>query len=217
MIFETKNPENIAFSGLFVADDQLPWVLNSAINYMFVNRSELYHQKNDPISYYSPTTVSSNIYSFKDNTSYPFVAGNGIAIQFVTESGNDGYVKITNTLSSATVPVGSTGTFSLYGANQQFKLLQVASPLVATESNNVVTIAGPNLATSQSVSSSLLGYFNSINPFSDGSELVYLTNSGSELNINQTQLKNKLQTCITTITGTPSNALSYLSVRHTVA
>ena len=64
MIFETKNPENTTCSGLFVADLQLPWVLDNTINHMFVNRSEIYHTNNDPISYYSPTTagVSSDIY-----------------------------------------------------------------------------------------------------------------------------------------------------------
>ena len=155
-------------------------------------------RNNDPISYYSPTTVTSDVYAFKDNTSYPFVAGNGIVLHFVTESGNDGYVKITNTLSSATAPIGTTGAFSLYGTNQQFKLLQVSSPLTATESNNVVTISGPNLATSQSLSSSLESYVNDVSEpdWSAGWEYVRLTKNGKTLELTFSGLKTSISNCI---------------------
>ena len=106
--FESKSPEITTFSGVYVADDHLPLEL-SEINHMFVKRNEIYHTNNDPITYYSPTTVNSNVYAFNNNTSYPLSAGGGIALQFIDEDDDgNGYVKITNTLSSATAPAGTT-------------------------------------------------------------------------------------------------------------
>ena len=161
---------------------------------MFIKKTELYHQKNDPIKYYTPTSVSTEVYPFRDHTSYPLAAGSGIAIQFIEEDAiGNGYVRISNTLTNAEVASGSGSSqgFSLYSpGTNTFKVLQFGTNLQAVESNNIVTVSAPAVATSQSVTNSLSSYVNSISPFEDGSELIWLTKTSQELGINQTKLLN---------------------------
>jgi hypothetical protein len=91
-------------------------------------------------------------------------------------------------LSNASQPSGGGTTgFTVYNpGTQQFKVLQFGTNIEASESNNIVTISAPDVATSQSVSDSLLSYVNGISPFSVGDELVLLTKTGSTLGLNQT-------------------------------
>ena len=87
IFFETKSPELTTFYGQRVASTI--WDAFPDINRMKINRSEIYHQNNPPISNYEPSLLGTNgqplqfKYLYNNSLIRPILAGPGIAIDYV--------------------------------------------------------------------------------------------------------------------------------------
>ena len=87
IFFETKSPELTTFYGQ--RQTSVLWDAIPDLTRMNINRSEIYHQNNPPISNYEPSLLGTNGQSFnfkylyKNSLIRPTLAGRGVAIDYV--------------------------------------------------------------------------------------------------------------------------------------
>ena len=136
IFFETKSPELTTFYGQRVTSTI--WDAFPDINRMNINRSEIYHQNNPPISNYEPSLLGTSgqplqfKYLYNNSLISPILAGPGIAVDYVpVDSYNNGYIKISNTFANAvTSGPGSSNTAPIYNpTSQTFKVFEVGPNL----------------------------------------------------------------------------------------
>jgi hypothetical protein len=100
---------------------------------------------------------------------------------------------------------GSSGGGHASQADGLVGTLQVGSDLSLVDTGASLVLSLFGIPTSQSLTSTLGGYINSIDTSTatDG-ELVLLTEYGSSIGLNQDALMNKINTCVTALNNTPT-------------